>query len=731
MIQALSAGAARKPEIERLLDAIDEQARQAGLSARPVEELRTALKREPQAESAETLQFPQAVLDALPAHIAVLDGDGRILAVNNSWLRFARENGDPNHPSVRAGADYLQVCRDAARENAPLAQEALEGIQDVLSGRRPQFVMEYPCHSPTQQRWFLMHVVPARLETTPPAGTDEGCRAVVTHLDITERKRAEDALRFLVQCSVAPGADFFRDLARYMGQSLGMDYVCIDWLDEGLLTAHTLAIYFDGQFEDNISYTLKDTPCGQVVEQTTCCFPEHVRQLFPNDPVLQQMSAESYAGTTLWGSQGRPIGLIAMIGRQPLAAPGLATSILQLVGVRAAGELERRQSEEALAAAKLTAEHASRTKDHFLAVLSHELRNPLNPVLAIAHMLWADPRFDPDTREQLEVICRNAELEAHLIDDLLDVTRIERGKVELDRRPIELCTIIRRAAEVCLPDIKARKLEFAIDLGPGPYWVDADAGRLQQVFWNLIRNATKFTPVGGRVGVRCRPAGEGFVIAEVSDSGEGIEPAALDRIFNAFEQAERSVTRHFGGLGLGLTISKGLVEMHGGSIEARSDGKGKGATFAVRLPRLPAPVRVAAAPPPGAPLPQAPARRLRILLVEDHGDTARIMQRLLSAEGHQVQTAADMATALQLAEAQAFDLMVSDLGLPDGDGLDLIRALRSRGINVPGIALSGYGQEKDTQASREAGYAAHLVKPMDLAKLKEEIGRVAASGSGA
>ena len=414
---------------------------------------------------------------------------------------------------------------------------------------------------------------------------------------------------------------------------------------------------------------------------------------------------------------------------------------------------QRKAAQEALAAAKAAAEAASRAKDQFMAVLGHELRNPLNPVMATACLLREDPRFDADIREQLEVICRNAELAARLIDDLLDVTRIQRDKVELDRRPIDLCTIIRQAMTDCMPDIERKELEAGVDLGPVPQWVDADAGRLQQVFWNLLKNSIKFTPVGGCVGVRVRreeghaktqtpgsPEGGAsplsrvpvsFVIAEVNDSGEGMEPEALVRIFNAFEQAERSITRQFGGLGLGLTISKALVEMHGGSIQAHSDGKGKGSTFTVRLPLLPAEAVVAAetgvaATGPHSELPPAKitTRPLRILLVEDHADTALVMRRVLSAQGHKVQIAGDVATALQLADQQTFDLMLSDLGLPDGSGLDLMRALRAKGINLPGVALSGYGQEADLQASREAGFVAHLVKPVNLPKLKQEIAKV-------
>ena len=399
---------------------------------------------------------------------------------------------------------------------------------------------------------------------------------------------------------------------------------------------------------------------------------------------------------------------------------------------------QRKRAEEELLAAKLVAERAqaaaesaSKAKDHFLAVLSHELRNPLNPVLATASLLRGDGRLDADVREQLEVIYRNAELEARLIDDLLDVTRIERGKVELDRRPLELGTVIQRAVEVCRPDIQARQLEFGVEMGgDGPYWVEADAARLQQVFWNLLKNAIKFTPQGGSVGVRCRRDGGGFVVAEVHDSGVGIPEEALGRIFLAFEQAERSFARRFGGLGLGLAISKALVELHGGTIQAHSEGMGKGATFTVRLPLIPVPAAGAASSASPAPVAAAAVRPLRILLVEDHDDTARVMRRVLASQGHEVETAADVATALELARKRPFDLLLSDLGLPDGSGVDLMRSLRAAGIGMPGVALSGYGQEQDVAQSRAAGFAAHLTKPVNLSALLATIVRVTQESQG-
>lgn len=386
---------------------------------------------------------------------------------------------------------------------------------------------------------------------------------------------------------------------------------------------------------------------------------------------------------------------------------------------------ERMHAERALLDAKVSAERAkavaeeaTRAKDHFLAVLSHELRTPLTPVVAILDLM-GQRSWDAEIRHQLDVMRRNVELEARLIDDLLDLTRITRGKVELDRRHVDLGTIVDRAVEVCRPDIDARHVHFGVDRGPGSYVVDADPARLQQVFWNLLKNAVKFTPHHGCIGIRCRPVGDSVAV-EVNDSGIGIEPDALEHVFDAFRQAERSITRQFGGLGLGLTICKALVELHGGTITAHSEGRGRGTTVRVTLPLAAAAVDQ----PDATRLGRRTSAGVRVLLVEDHGDTAAVMQCALAAQGHDVAMARDVATALEMAEREVFDVLVSDLGLPDASGHDLVRALRARGQTLPAIALSGYGQEDDLRRSLDAGFAVHLVKPARPRVLADAVARV-------
>jgi PAS domain S-box-containing protein len=371
--------------------------------------------------------------------------------------------------------------------------------------------------------------------------------------------------------------------------------------------------------------------------------------------------------------------------------------------------------------AKEAAEEANRAKDQFLAVLSHELRTPLAPVLAAVQLMQRKDGLTEDARHHLEIIRRNVQLEARLIDDLLDLTRIVQGKISLERKPVYVCTAIERVAEICAPDIAARGLHFSVDIKERPHRVNGDISRLQQVLWNLLKNSIKFTPQGGCVGIRCYRE-QAHVIIEVNDSGIGIKPESISRIFNAFEQEDQRVTRQFGGLGLGLAIARCLVEMHDGTITAHSPGKDKGASFRVALPLFAAEAEPEAAA-EGQKIPAVPKRVWSILLVEDHGDTAAMMRLVLEQSGYRVESADDVAQALRAAHLNHFDLLVSDLGLPDGSGLDLMKALRQRGSTLKGIALSGYGHEQDIRRSKEAGFSAHLTKPVDMDALIEAVAK--------
>jgi CheY-like chemotaxis protein len=368
--------------------------------------------------------------------------------------------------------------------------------------------------------------------------------------------------------------------------------------------------------------------------------------------------------------------------------------------------------------------------------LSHELRTPLTPVMAVISSLERDARLPPPVQESLAMVRRNVELEARLIDDLLDLTRIAHGKLELSRRRTHLHQVLAQAVETCCgqnPD--AGRLRVVKDLAAADPVVWADAPRLSQVFWNLLNNALKFTPDGGTVTVRSRlaaDAGPGEVVVEISDTGVGIPPGALGHIFDAFEQGELGMSRRFGGLGLGLAISKAIVELHDGQLSAESAGSGQGATFTVRLPLSCRETAEAGMTPERRGASPASRRPLHILLVEDHTDTAEALAALLAGLGHRITVAGTVAGALAAAEQAAgaldglIDLVISDLGLPDGSGLDLMRELAGR-YRLKGIALSGYGMEEDVRQSEQAGFARHLTKPVTLDFLKDVIDQVRGS----
>ena len=384
---------------------------------------------------------------------------------------------------------------------------------------------------------------------------------------------------------------------------------------------------------------------------------------------------------------------------------------------------DRKYAEEQLKEAKEASEAANKAKDQFLAVLSHELRTPLMPVLAMLTSLEVEHSAPDSVRSALEMIRRNVELEARLIDDLLDLTRISKGKLQLNLETVDAHVALKSALEICQAEASSKRLSVKLDLGARQHHICADSARIQQVFWNLLKNAVKFTPSAGAVTIRSRNSDEGpsaSMMVEITDTGIGIEPEVLPRIFQAFEQGERAITRQFGGLGLGLAICKALVERHGGHLAASSAGRGEGATFTVELPV----VRPGCAAPSGsAPLaaPEPSHRLARLLVVDDHADTSRAMKRLLERLGYTVEVADSVGTALEALRRSSFDLLISDIGLPDGSGLDIMREARQLPRPIKAIALSGFGMEEDIRKSKEAGFVEHLTKPVNFRTLEASI----------
>lgn len=367
---------------------------------------------------------------------------------------------------------------------------------------------------------------------------------------------------------------------------------------------------------------------------------------------------------------------------------------------------------------------ANAAKDQFLAMLSHELRTPLTPVLALVEDRRLDPALTDDLRADFELIRRNIRLESHLIDDLLDLTRITQGKLEIHPKSLDLRDIVQEAMRMCTVS-QRRQATIHLQEAAGPAMVHGDSVRLTQVVWNLLQNAIKFTPAEGRIELRLNTeetAHGPAVVLEVQDSGIGISPEKTDLIFQAFQQESRNTTRLFGGLGLGLAISRAIVDLHEGRLTARSAGPNQGSTFRLELPlcaagasHSPAQEYPPAALPPGTL--DKPAGH-HILLVEDHVDTGETLARLLRRRGHQVHLTRNVAEARDMAAATPeIDVLITDFGLPDGSGFDVLQAL-DPARKIHAVVLSGFGMEQDIRRSLEAGFAHHLTKPVEIARLE-------------
>jgi PAS domain S-box-containing protein len=383
---------------------------------------------------------------------------------------------------------------------------------------------------------------------------------------------------------------------------------------------------------------------------------------------------------------------------------------------------ERKRAEAAL-------READRRKDEFLALLAHELRNPLAPLrngLHVMRLAGGDADAAAQARSMME---RQLGHMVRLVDDLLDISRISQNKMELRRSRVPLTDVVKSAVETAGPVIEEAGHELTVSLPTEPVFLDADLTRLAQVFSNLLGNSAKYTERGGRIWLRAERRG-GEVVVSVRDTGVGIPADALPRIFDMFSQVDRSIERSTGGLGIGLALVKGLVEMHGGSVSAESEGQGTGSTFTVRLPALEMIHGPLDATPPEDKRPVGGPKR-RLLVVDDNHDSARSMARLLKLMGHEVRTAHDGLEAVEAAEEFRPEVILMDVGMPRLNGFEATRRIRERpwGRSVIVIALTGWGQEGDRLQSREAGCQGHLVKPVDLADLEKLLTQVERDGS--
>jgi signal transduction histidine kinase/CheY-like chemotaxis protein len=446
---------------------------------------------------------------------------------------------------------------------------------------------------------------------------------------------------------------------------------------------------------------------------------DQIAERYPNLELLRRMTDAKTWGALPVTFEGRPLGAIGLRSASPRELTDEEREFLLALGRQCGQALERARLHDATQTARAEAEQANRAKDDFLAMLGHELRNPLSPILTAVQLMRA--RGDTASSREHGVIERQVNHLIHLVDDLLDISRVTRGKVELDRRLHKLSTLVSKAVEVVMPLVEERRHQLAVSIPPEDIWLDVDEFRICQVLTNLLTNAAKYTERGGRIDFSASPDGAAIAI-RVADNGTGISADLLPRVFDLFVQGFRSPDRTQGGLGIGLALVRSLVELHGGSVAAFSEGVGKGSELVVRLPVIE--TARAATREDG----ERPSReRLqvvsrRILVVDDNEDAAMLLGDLLRSVGHEVRVAHDGSNAIDTAARFRPEIGILDIGLPGMDGYEVAAAIRERlGAEVRLMAVTGYGQQKDVACAERAGFEAHFIKPVALAKLLAQI----------
>ncbi len=651
-----------------------------------------ARQRAEQAVEAERA-FLRQVIDTTPSMVFVKDEQGRFLLANAA---LARAYGTTVDGVVgRSDADF--------NANSAEVAQFVADDRDVMVTRREKLIAEEPVTLATGEvRWFSTIKVPL----VDPDGTCTKMLGVAT--DITLRRDAERALR----------ASEERYRALVLASSPALYRMSADWRELRQLT----------DARGFIAAVPDDERARRGWLETYIHPEDRARVTEAVATALRTQGVFELEHRVL-----RPDGSHGWVLSRAVPLRDDAGEIVEWFG--AASDIhERKVAEEALRDANRQLEDANlrlaeadRRKDEFLAMLAHELRNPLAPIRHAAQILRLVTDDAPGRERQRDVIDRQRDVidrqvthMARLLDDLLEVSRITRGKIDLKRQRVALETVLAQAVETAQPLIEGRGHTLAVERPREALEVEGDPDRLVQIVGNLLTNAAKFTPEGGRIWLEAGRE-DGLATIRVRDSGIGIAPEVLPTVFDVFIQADRGLGRAQGGLGLGLSLVRSLVQMHGGRVEAHSAGAGRGSEFVVRLPLLAAPRAPAVEPGEARGAAPAPGARRRVLVVDDTVDAAGSLAELLALWGHTVRTAFDGATALEEARAFRPDVVLLDIGMPDMDGFETARRLGAE--HGPEamvlVAVTGYGQEDDRRRSREAGFRHHLVKPLSLGALSE------------
>jgi PAS domain S-box-containing protein len=637
----------------------------------------------------ESENFVRSVLDSLPAHIAVINKTGEIIAVNQAWQKFAENNClEEQIPSTGIGQNYLRISeRSAAFEED--TRDVVGKLRKVLAGESNGFSYEYPCHSPTEERWFFLQA----------SAMKDG--AVISHIDISDRKRAETKLKNSEEFnrSIFENSPDCVKILELDGtlHSMNSNGLCIMEIDDFAdFAGKSWVDFWEGDENEAAFQAVETARNGKTSSFEGFC-----------KTAKGTLKYWDVSVAPIFDSNGAPVRLL---------------SISRDITDRREAEKERERLLENEKTARRDAEIANRLRDEFLATVSHELRAPLNSILGWGRLLQKRQLDEPTTEKAISTIVRNAESQNRLIEDLLDVSRIISGKLRLEVMTIKPINIVESALETVRPAAEAKGIKIQIKGERDISHISGDPNRLQQVIWNLLSNAIKFTPPEGEVKLEIERSDD-FVEIRVKDSGIGLKEEFLPYVFDRFRQADASSIRKFGGLGLGLAIVRHITEMHGGTVHAESAGENRGSTFIVRLPLvIQSDEEREAANARNKIQTIEPDTELHlsgmlILVVDDEEDTRQLLVQSLTFYGATVITADSAKNAFTEILDKNPDLMVSDIGMPDEDGYSLIRRVRAlpdkQHNAIPAVALTAFTRAQDRMRALTSGYQNHVSKPVE------------------